>query len=110
MRVRSLALFSLVCCLSLLSGVASGGEPAWQDGLSDRELALQRWFSYLTYKQGHGANPWTDWYDDGKQLDVTAFRYQFAFCGYGCAAMAAQTPAYRDLGCASVARSLRADD
>ncbi len=97
MRVWSLALFALACSLSSLSEAAPAKEPTWQDGLSDRELALQRWFSYLTYMQGHEANPWTDWYDDGKQLDVTAFRYQIAFCGYACAAMAAQTPAYRDL-------------
>ncbi len=69
----------------------------WQTGLSDRELAIQRWFSYLTFMQGHAADPWTDWHDDGSQLGVTAFRYQIAFCGYGCAAMAAQTPAYREL-------------
>lgn len=103
MRMRSLWWFGGMCGLALFSGAVSGEEPAWLDGLSDRELAIQRWFSHLTHMQGHEADPWTGWHDDGKQLDVTAFRYQFAFGGYGCAAMAARTPAYRDL----VARQLR---
>lgn len=97
MRLRSLVPFSLVCCLASLTGTVSCEETVWKDGLSNRELAIQRWFSHLTFMQGHETNPWAGWYDDGKQLDVTAFRYQFAFSGYGCVAMAARTPAYREL-------------
>ncbi|HPO16712.1 MAG TPA: hypothetical protein PLI09_24965 [Candidatus Hydrogenedentes bacterium] len=94
MRVNSLMLFVVT---STLFGSASADETAWLSGLSDRELAIQRWFSSLTYMQGHEAKPWTEWFDDGDQFGVTALRYQFAFCGYGCAAMAAKTPAYREL-------------
>lgn len=99
---RLLFVGMIVLSAGLCSGLwaeetSATGERAWQAGLSDRELALQRWFSCLTYMQGHDAETWTDWFDDGKQFDVTAFRYQFAFCGYGCAAMAAKTPAYREL-------------
>lgn len=89
------------CAAFLLLGALCGGAgaedaPEWGGGLSDRELAVQQWFSRLTFMQGH-ESAWEGWHDDGKQLDVTAFRYQFAFGGYGCAAMAARTPAYRDL-------------
>lgn len=86
---------TLILSAALLHCPASG-ETTWEPGLSDRELAIQRWFSHLTWQQGHEA-PWEGWHDDGSQLGVTAFRYQFAFCAYGCVAMAAKTPAYRDL-------------
>lgn len=85
----------VILFVSLMHPPASG-ETTWSPGLSDRELAIQRWFSHLTYQQGHGA-AWEGWHDDGSQLGVTAFRYQLAFCAYGCVAMAAKTPAYRDL-------------
>ena len=44
-----------------------------------------------------GQTPWATWYTDNDQLGMTALRYQIAFAGYGCAAMAAKTPAYREL-------------
>lgn len=70
---------------------------AWGPGLSDREMAIQRWFSHLTFQGDRTAHPWPEWHDNGKQFDVTSLRYQLAFCGYGCAALAARTPAYTDL-------------
>lgn len=97
MRWYRIAFLSFVAAFWMGIGEGSADSITWSPGLTDRELALQRWFSYLTFMQGHDTAPWTDWYDDGNQLDVTAFRYQFAFCGYGCAAMAAKTPAYREL-------------
>lgn len=73
-------------------------EPSrWRAGLTDRELALARWFSQLTFLQDRSAKPWPTWHDDGKQLGTSSLRYQLAFAGYGCAAQAAQTPAYREL-------------
>jgi hypothetical protein len=72
-------------------------DSGWQDGLTDRELAIGRWFSQLTFLQDRTVRPWPHWHNDGKQLGVTSLRYQLAFAGYGCAAMAAQTPAYREL-------------
>ncbi len=83
-----------VCVLSAGSLMAS---PAWGKGLSDRELAIQRWFSHLTFMSDRTAKPWREWFDDGKQLEVTSLRYQLAFGGYGCVAMAAKTPAYREV-------------
>ena len=69
----------------------------FKQGLTDKQLAIQRWFSYLTFMQDRNEKSWKEFYDDGNQIDVTAFRYQLAFCSYGCAAMAGQTPAYRQL-------------
>lgn len=83
--------------------VSTPGGASWGPGLTDRELALGRWFSELTFRQDRTAQPWPEWHSEGRQLGVTSLRYQLAFAGYGCAAMAAQTPAYRDL----VARQLR---
>lgn len=77
--------------------VATEAKPEWREGLSDRQLAIQRWFSYLTIRSKRSAKPWPEWFDNGKELDVTSMRYQLAFCGYGCAAMADETPAYNDL-------------
>lgn len=71
--------------------------PRWSEGLTDRELAVSRWFSHLTFLQDRARMPWPEWHNDGKQLGVTSLRYQLAFAGYGCAAMAAKTPAYREL-------------
>lgn len=96
-RARRMVLAALAGVLLFLPGLATAQKAEWDEGLSDRVLALQRWFSQLSYMQGHAAAAWDGWFDDGNQLDITAFRYQFAFCGYACAAMAARTPAYRDL-------------
>jgi hypothetical protein len=79
------------------SGTAESGGGRWQEGLTDRELAISRWFSHLTFLQDRTAATWPHWHQEGKQLGVTSLRYQLAFAGYGCAAMAAKTPAYRDL-------------
>ncbi len=70
---------------------------AGKPGLSDRELALARWFSALTFMQDRTAMLWLEWHDDGRQLGTTSLRYQVAFSDYGCAALAAKTPAYHEL-------------
>ncbi len=69
----------------------------WQPGLSDRQLAMQRWFSEITDQSDRTAQPWQSFIDDGKQFNLKSLRYQLAFGGYGCAVMAAQTPAYREV-------------
>jgi hypothetical protein len=81
----------------LASSSVHAASPTPRDGLTDRELAVQRWFSSLTFLQDSRPTPWPEWHDDGDQLGTTALRYQIAFAGYGCAAMAAKTPAYREL-------------
>ncbi|MCY2991174.1 MAG: hypothetical protein NTY19_25345 [Planctomycetota bacterium] len=80
------------------TGQADLSEAAhWREGWTDRELAIGRWFSQLTFRQDRTAQPWPQWHADGKQLGTTSLRYQLAFAGYGCAVMAAKTPAYREL-------------
>jgi hypothetical protein len=74
-----------------------GESSAWQTGLTDRELAIQRWFSSFMFQADRQQTPWAEWYDDNDQLGVTSLRYQIAFAGYGCAAMAAKTPAYHEV-------------
>ena len=92
--MRFMAAVGIVAC----AAVAQQQETAaWSQGLTDRELAIQRWFSALTFLQDRAVHPWPEYYDDGKQLDTTGFRYQLAFAGYACALFAAQTPAYREL-------------
>lgn len=76
---------------------ARAEQRTWNAGLSERELAIQRWFSSLTFLQDRSAQPWAQWHDDGQQLGITSLRYQLAFAGYGAAALAAKTPAYREL-------------
>ncbi len=88
--------YSVLRVVATVLALATGAV-AEDAGLSDRELAIQRWFSSLTYMADRGAVPWPEWFDDGTQFGVTAYRYQLAFCGYACAAMAAKTPAYREL-------------
>ncbi|HOX36877.1 MAG TPA: hypothetical protein PL033_02720 [Candidatus Brocadiia bacterium] len=83
-----------IIAIAILLGAALRAEEALYAGLTDRELAIQRWFSQLTFLSDRKAAAWEGWNDDGRQKDITAFRYQIAFCGYGCAAMAAKTPAY----------------
>lgn len=90
---------SIVCgwFVVLACSAVYADAPTWRSGLSDRELAIQRWFSWLTFQQDRGRKEWTGWYEDKDQLSETSLRYQIAFAGYGCAAMAAKTPAYREL-------------
>jgi hypothetical protein len=86
------------------SAAANGAKtPPWNEGLSDRELAVGRWFSQLTFLQDRAQDPWPVWHRDPKELGVGSLRYQLAFAGYGCTAMAAKTPAYREL----IGRQLR---
>lgn len=89
---------ALLCATLILTHVtAEAASPKWRDGLSDREIAIQRWFSWITFLQDRQATPWPEWYTDSDQLGATSLRYQLAFAGYGCAAMAAKTPAYHEL-------------
>lgn len=94
---RDLFLAIVVCGLFFAHATSQAETPPWQPGLTDRELAMQRWLSSLTFLADREATPWPEWHDDGDQLGVTALRYQIAFAGYGCAAMAGKTPAYHEL-------------
>ena len=83
--------------LSTLVATTRGAETPWKEGLSDKTLAMQRWFSELSFLNDRHADTWEGWCDDKEQLGLTSLRYQLAFAGYGCAAAAGETPAYREL-------------
>ncbi|CAM4759005.1 unnamed protein product [Rotaria magnacalcarata] len=68
--------------------------------LSEKELKLIRFISYLTYMQTTATNlTWKGWEKnyDGSQLDLDAIRYPLAHIGYTAAALAHRTPNYREL-------------
>lgn len=67
------------------------------DGLTLKQLAMQRWFSNLTFLNKKD-DRWYGWFYEDGQLGLTSLRYHLAFLGYACAAMAAKTPAYREVG------------
>jgi len=101
-QLRFFLLFGAACVLGHAASLSAAGPvppdaAGWRAGLTDRELMISRWFSQLTFMQDRSSQPWPEWHDDGEQLGTTSLRYQLAFAGYGCAAMAAQTPAYREL-------------
>ncbi len=91
------AILMLVLWASVVPEARAEETDRWTPGLSDRELAMQRWFSEITYKSDRTAEHWPTFIDDGKQFDLKSLRYQLAFGGYGCAVMAAKTPAYREV-------------
>lgn len=67
------------------------------DGLTDKQLAVQRWFAYLTYLNPGGEERWEGWYHDKAQLGLDSYRYSLAFMGYAAGAMAYKTPAYTEV-------------
>ncbi|MEW5945947.1 MAG: hypothetical protein AB1742_07080 [bacterium] len=64
-------------------------------GLTDKQLAIQRWFAELTFLN-EGGDGWEGWYVHENQLGLESIRYSLAFLGYAAAAMAYKTPAYRE--------------
>jgi hypothetical protein len=69
--------------------------------LSEKELKLIRFISYLTYMQTTPMKnvTWHGWEknSDGPQLDLDSIRYPLAHIGYTAAALAHRTPNYREL-------------
>ncbi|CAF3972999.1 unnamed protein product [Rotaria sordida] len=69
--------------------------------LSEKELKLIRFISYLTYMQTTTTTniTWNGWEKnyDGPQLDLGSIRYTLAHIGYTAAALAYRTPNYREL-------------
>ena len=58
----------VVMLIALCAGpqpAVAAAEHARPRGLSDRELAIQRWFSHLTFRSDRSATPWPEWFDDG---------------------------------------------
>lgn len=68
----------------------------YADGLTDKQLAVQRWFAELTYLN-HDGDGWTGWYTGSNQLGLDSIRYSLAFLGYAAGTLGARTPAYTEL-------------
>ena len=85
---RIVVVFGGLLCLGGQRPSAARWPTLWSQGLTDQELAISRWFSHLTSLQDLAQEPWPESHNDGKQLGITSLRYQLAFAGYGCAAMA----------------------
>jgi len=66
------------------------------DGLTDKQLAIQRWFAELTFLNTKG-DGWNMWYRDDKQLGLDSYRYSLAFMAYAAGAMVYKTPAYTEV-------------
>ena len=83
----------VICLLSLL--ICIEGNPSVV--LTEKELKLIRFISYLTYLQD--SSTWNGWETNynGTQLDLDAIRYPLAHIGYTAAALAHRTPNYREL-------------
>jgi len=94
---RTFHAFFLAFLVIFACSAGRAEQEARSRGLGDRELAIQRWFSSLSFLQDRRQNPWPEWHSDGKELGIGSLRYQIAFAGYSCAAMAAKTPAYHEL-------------
>src|SRR4051812_40374192 len=67
--------------------------------LSEKELKLIRYLSYLTNISTITNITWNGWEKnyDGPQLGLDAIRYPLAHIGYTAAALAFRTPNYREL-------------
>ncbi len=66
------------------------------EGLTDKQLAIQRWFAEMTYLN-KGPDKWDGWYYDPRQLGNNSVRYSLTFLGSAAAAMQYKTPAYREV-------------
>ncbi len=68
-------------------------------GLTDKQLAIQRWFAALTYFKQDLSNwdGWGDAIDDVNCDGNTCIRYEIAGLAYGIAVLASMTPAYTQL-------------
>lgn len=98
--MRSVVL--LVGLFSLCWVCSDADQPVTQTILSEKELKIIRFISYLTYLQSATNRTWKGWEKnyDGPQLDLDALRYPLAHIGYTAAALAHRTPNYRELAVA----------
>ena len=87
--------FSSAKALEVKVGAVEGTE-FHDDGLTDKQLAIQRWFAYLTYLND-GDDGWNGWYTHTDQLGLDSYRYSLAFMGYAVGAMGHRTPAYTEV-------------
>ena len=102
-------LLTVSCLSSLIENEKSAHEQKYESRkvsdsvptLSEKELKLIRFLSYLTFLQTSNSNniTWYGWEKnyDGPQLDLDSIRYPLAHIGYTAAALAHRTPNYREL-------------
>lgn len=99
---NKLLLVTTIIALLIPSGIKAGeadlGGTEFGEGLTNKQLAIQRWFSQLTFL-APSDNRWSGWYYElhPEQTDTYSVRYPLTFFGYAAAALADRTPAYREV-------------
>ena len=69
------------------------------DGLTDKQLAIQRWFADLTFLR-EDVNDWKNWGNSVKDLDCdgnTCIRYEIAGLAYAAAVLGLKMPEYQQV-------------
>ena len=93
-------LYVLILIIFLCNESVVSADDVTNELLSEKELKLIRFVSYLTYFQTTSMNmTWNGWEKnfDGPQLDLGSIRYPLAHIGYTAATLAYRTPNYREL-------------
>jgi hypothetical protein len=67
--------------------------PAWGEGLSDRELAIQRWFAHLTFLQDRPAEDWVEWHEPCSHRHAAQNRMAWEYARKGIVSVAVENPA-----------------
>lgn len=69
------------------------------DGLSQKQLAILRYFAYLTFLTDGDPDPWKPWKVDDKlpRSPFSDLRYQVSDVAYATAVVAQRTPAYTEI-------------
>jgi hypothetical protein len=78
------------------------------DGLTSKQLAIQRWFAQLTYLQDD--EDWTGWGESINDVHCdgnSCIRYELAGLAYAAALLAAKTPAYTQVAEAMLYSSIK---
>jgi hypothetical protein len=91
--VASTFINALKFAANTLEGTETG------EKLTDKQLAIQRWFSDLTYLRAD-VNDWAEWGDSVKDIDCdgnTCIRYEIAGLAYAAAILGLKTPAYHQV-------------
>ena len=101
--MRQLIFVILTVFCSILHGLyveerTLKGTETLKDSLTPKQLAIQRWFSQLTYLQD--IDSWDGWGDALNDLDCdgnTCIRYEISSLAYTAAVLGSKTPAYTQL-------------
>jgi hypothetical protein len=92
-----LVVYNFINALKFTTNTLEGTETGEQ--LTDKQLAIQRWFSDLTYLRGD-VNDWAEWGESVKDIDCdgnTCIRYEIAGLAYAAAILGLKTRSYRQV-------------